>query len=229
MTITGEATVGSKIEFITKERPSEETMYCCLLSIRNGWGRNLVWQIDLRTGSFSTLVAFPNIPNPFFPALGPPSSEAVPTGIAVSGDHLLVSLFTGVPFAPGTSSVERVDPSTGSHAAFISGLKTAIDVLPIRAGSNINYLVLQHASIGPFFGGPGLVLHFETPGGSPSVVADCLTRPTSMTLYQKTGTLYAYHNHSPRMVSAGLAEAARDAGRTQPSSAAAGKRSRASP
>lgn len=31
---------------------------------------------------------------------------------------------------------------------------------------------------------------FETPGDAPDVLADCLSRPTSMTLDEKTGTLY---------------------------------------
>ena len=91
---------------------------------------------------------------------------------------------------PGTSVVEQVDPVTGSHSAFITGLKTAIDVLPVKEKGNTDYLVLQHASIGPFFGGPGLVLRFASPSGSPVLVANCLTLPTSMTLDQRTGTLY---------------------------------------
>src|SRR5882724_2724295 len=74
----------------------EDTLY-----VTDG-GRNRVWQVDLLTGSFSTLVTFPDIPNPLFgivPA-GGPNLQAVPTGIAVSGDHLLVTLFRGVPFPP---------------------------------------------------------------------------------------------------------------------------------
>jgi hypothetical protein len=50
--------------------------------------------------------------------------------------------------------------------------------------------VLQHASVGPFFGSPGLVLRFDTPAGPATVVANCLTRPTTMTLDKKAGTLY---------------------------------------
>ena len=155
-------------------------------------GRNLVWHVDLPTGSVSTLVTFPNIPNPLFgivPA-GGPTLDAVPTGIAFSDDHLLVTLFRGAPFPPGTSTVEQIDPLTGSDTSFITGLKTAIDVLPIVEDEDTDYLVLQHASVGPFFGSPGLVLRFETPAGPPTVVANCLTLPTTMTLNKKNGTLY---------------------------------------
>jgi hypothetical protein len=154
-------------------------------------GRNLLWRVDIPTGSFSSLAEFPNIPNPLFPAVGPPTSDAVPTGVMTFGDQLLVALFRGAPFAPGTSVLEQVDPSTGAQSAFISGLKTAIEVLPIKENANdTDFLVLQHASAGPFFGSPGLVLRFETPAGSPVVVSNCLTRPTSMVLDRKTRTLF---------------------------------------
>ncbi len=151
-------------------------------------GQNLVWQVDITTGTFSTLVTFPQIANPIpgFPAL----TDAVPTGIAYNDGQLLVTLFTGVPFPPGQSRVEQVDPLTGSHSTFISGLKTAIDIAPIKEGSETHYLVLQHASVGPFFGSPGLLLHFETPAGPPTVVSNCLTRPTSMVVDEKTGLTY---------------------------------------
>jgi hypothetical protein len=153
-------------------------------------GQNKIWQIDLPTGSFRTLTEFPNIANPLYPTLGGPVEEAVPTGITYSGGRLLVALFRGIPFAPGTSTVEQVDPVTGSHSQFISGLKTAIAILPMKDLVSTDYLVLQHASIGPFFGGPGLLLRFASPDSLGTVLTSCLTRPTSMALDAKTDTLY---------------------------------------
>ena len=155
-------------------------------------GRNRVWQIDLLTGTVSTLVTFPQIPNPLFgivPA-GGPMLDAVPTGIAANGDQLLVTLFRGVPFPPGTSTVEQIDLATATDTPFITGLKTAIDVLPVTEPDGTHYLVLQHASAGPFFGSPGQVKRFDTPAGPPTVLAACLTRPTSMSLDRKSNTLY---------------------------------------
>ena len=155
-------------------------------------GQNSVRQIDIPTGTFSTLVSFPNVSNPFFGTIGGPTVEAVPTGIRYSDGQLLVTLFRGFPFPP-VSTVEQIDPSTGIPTTLISGRKTAIDVLPITTDGDTDYLVLQHASApGPFgiLGGPGLLLRFETPSSSPTTVANCLTRPTSMTLDEKTGTLY---------------------------------------
>ncbi len=155
-------------------------------------GRNRVWQVDLVTGTISTLVTFPQIPNPLFgivPA-GGPMLDAVPTGIAADGDQLLVTLFRGVPFPPGTSTVELIDLATATDTPFITGLKTAIDILPVADSDGTHYLVLQHASAGPFFGSPGQVKRFDTPGGPATVLAACLTRPTSMSLDRKSNTLY---------------------------------------
>ena len=155
-------------------------------------GRNRVWQVDLLTGTHSTLVTFPPIPNPLFgivPA-GGPFLDAVPTGIAASNGNLLVTLFRGVPFPPGTSTVQEIDPATATQSSIITGRKTAIDILPLSDSDDLDYLVLQHASTGAFFGSPGLVLRFETPADPPTVVTNCLTRPTTMTLNKKSGTLY---------------------------------------
>jgi hypothetical protein len=160
-------------------------------------GQNLVWRIDVNSGAFSILSVFPLIPNPLAPLVGP-FVEAVPTGIAYDDGKLLVTLFRGAPFPPGTSVVEQIDPLTGSHfdpltgihIPFIIGRKTAIDVLPISNHHDTDYLVLQHASAGPFFGSPGLLLRFETPTDPPVVITNCLTRPTSMALDERTDTLY---------------------------------------
>jgi hypothetical protein len=158
--------------------------------------QNSVWQVDIPTGAFATLAAFPTIPNPLFnpapppPSVGGPLLEAVPTGIRYFDGLLLVGLFRGSPFPPGTSQVQAVDPLTGNHAPFITGLKTAIDVLPVSSGGETGYLVLQHASAGPFFGSPGLLLHFAASGGAPTVIANCLARPTSMVLDEKSRIAY---------------------------------------
>jgi hypothetical protein len=176
-------------------------------------GQNLLRQVDLSTGTFSTLTTFPNVPNPLFnpmpppPSLGGPFVEAVPTGIRIlPGRHsnfedaedddaqLLVTVFRGFPFPEGSSVVEEIDPATGAHTPLITGLKTAIDVLPIRERHDTDYLVLQHASGPGLFNvpapPPGLLLRFDTPGHPPTTVTDCLTRPTSMTFDRWTDTLY---------------------------------------
>lgn len=163
-------------------------------------GRNLVWAVDLANGTHAPLTAFGTIPNPLLP-IGGPVIEAVPTGIAYSGGQLLVALFRGVPFAPGTSDVVLVDPSTGQQTQFIGDLKTAIGILPIKQPPDIDYLVLQNSSgPAPFFAGPGLLIRFESPNASPQVLADCLARPTSMVFDERTGTLYVSELLTGRVV-----------------------------
>ena len=57
--------------------------------------------------------------------------------------------------------------------------------------ADVDYLVLQHSSGGgPFFAGPGVVLRFESPGMAATVLANCLTRPSSIVFDQNTGMLY---------------------------------------
>jgi hypothetical protein len=110
------------------------------------------------------------------------------------------------------SVVERIDPSTGSHAPILGGFKSGIDVLALKHGGRAavdplelstddedqdrdgedrssEYLVLQHAS-GPIMTGPGLLLRLEAPGSTSTVIASCLDSPTSMTRDEKTDTLY---------------------------------------
>ena len=154
-------------------------------------GQNAVRKIDIPTGTFSTLVTFPPVPNPLFPMVGPPNSEAVPTGIRYEDGRLLVTRFSGVPFAPGLSTVEQVNPITGATSTLIGGRKTAIDVIQLDANGGTDYLVLQHASpTGPFFPPPGLLLLFDTPASAPTTVSNCFIRPTSMVLDEKAGTIY---------------------------------------
>lgn len=161
-------------------------------------GRNLVWQVDVNSGAFSVFAAFPPLANPL--PFGPPFIDAVPTGIAYSDGQLLVTLFRGFPFPPGASEVRAVDPETGAQAPFITGLSSAIDVLSFRRNGDTDYLVLQF-STDMLAGDPGSLLRFETPTSTPTVVADCLITPTSMTLDEKTDTLYITELGTGRVVS----------------------------
>ena len=158
-------------------------------------GQNAVYRVDLLTRAFAVLATFAPVPNPLFnPAPPPPSAggpfvEAVPTGIRESNGQLLITLLRGFPFPAGTSVVEQVDPSTGAHAPFLTGFKTAIDVLPVSEdGESTDYLVMQHA-LGFILGGTGSLTRVPA-SGSPVVLTSCLTRPTSFTRDDKSGTVY---------------------------------------
>jgi hypothetical protein len=152
-------------------------------------GQNVVWEVDASSGAFAVLTTFPQIPNPIPGEFLPPMTDAVPTGVREFEGDLLVTLLSGFPFAQGTSVVEQVDPSSGSHLPLIQGLTTALDVLPLAHGRNPpSYLVLQHASES-FFEGDGHLVHVRG-NGSRTIVADCLSRPTSIVRDGRTGTLY---------------------------------------
>jgi len=159
-------------------------------------GQNAIWRVDLPTGAFEVVTTFPQIANPMFP-FGPPTTDAVPTGIRVHGGQLLVTLLTGFPFAENTSTIEEVDPETGAHTLVLGQLTTGIDVL--AAGhQRTEYLVLQHSS-GAVFSGPGQLIHVDA-DGMRTTIADCFDRPTSMVQDKKTGAVYVTEITGGRLV-----------------------------
>lgn len=161
------------------------------LYVTNG-GLNRLFKVNLASGAYEELARFERIPN--LPgAAGPPSVEAVPTGIAYSNGELLVALFSGAPFLPDLSRIKAVDPVSGDQRDFITGLRTAIDVLPIKNGADTDYLVLENnfAPAPPFPPTGAAIRFFETPTGPGIPVGNCeLDRPTSISLDSKTGVLY---------------------------------------
>jgi hypothetical protein len=165
--------------------------------------RNLVWQADINSGAFSDFAVFPTIANPL--PFGPPAVESVPTGIAYADGRLLTTLFRGFPFPTGSSVVAQIDPQTGSQTTYIDGLTTAIDVLPTRTGGDSDDLVLEFTT-DLLANQPGRLQLFETPDDPPTVIADCLVAPTSMTLDEKTGLLYVTELAGGRIVTFQLAQ-----------------------
>jgi hypothetical protein len=151
-------------------------------------GMNIVRRVELETGDTSTLTTFANLPNTR--GFGPPTVEAVPDSIRLFGEELLVTLLSGAPFPIGQAQVRTVDPTTGTSAPFITGLSTAIDVLPVKAGDGASeFLTLEH-SVDLVARLPGRIQLYASPEATPIVIADCLQRPTSMALGKKTGNLF---------------------------------------
>ena len=148
---------------------------------------NLVAAVDINTGATSTLTTFANVPNtlPF----GPPTVQPVPDSIRLFGDQLLVTYLTGFPFGPGAAQVRLVDPATGDNEPFITGLTSAIDVLPVGArGGADQFLVLEFGGAG--LAQPGRLLLYTSPAAAPAVISPCLITPTSMALDKKSGALF---------------------------------------
>jgi hypothetical protein len=137
---------------------------------------NIVRDVDLATQTFSTLSTFDPIANNR--GFGPPVVEPVPDSVRIFGDQVLVTLLTGFPFPVGNAEVRSVDTSTGLSAPFITGLTSAIDVLPSNGGG---FLTLEFSTdmLDPL--AAGQISYYATQSSSPTVVANCLITPTSMT------------------------------------------------
>ena len=150
-------------------------------------GRNLAWRVDVASGDHSVLAIFPPIPNPL--PFGPPVMESVPAGINVHNGQVLVALFRGFPFAPGSSDIVSVDPLTGTVTPFIDGLSSAIDVVAVKTKGFTSFLTLE-LSQNFLADAPGRLQRFATPAGPGVVISNCLISPSDMVRDAKTGTLY---------------------------------------
>lgn len=162
---------------------------------------NTLRAVDLDTGAARTVTAFAPIPNPL--PFGPPVSEPVPNSIQLVGDRLLVTLLTGFPFAPGSSQVRSVDPSTGQDAAFISGLTSSIDVAPFHLKRTTGFLTLEF-SADMLSGAPGRMRFYDSPNAQGTVVADCLITPTSMAVDERSGDVFVTEIFTGRVVKVAL-------------------------
>jgi hypothetical protein len=161
-------------------------------------GQNSVVKVNISTGVVSTLTAFPPIPNPAFP-FGGPFIEAVPDSIREFDGQLLVTLLRGFPFLPGTAQVMKVDPATGAATPLISGLASAIDVLPVKAKGKTSYLTLE-ISTDLLSGNPGQLQRFTSTAGPGVVISNCLIGPSSMVLDEKSQTLYVIEIFTGRLI-----------------------------
>ncbi len=149
-------------------------------------GLNSLVQVDLPTGRWRKIAAFPNQPN--HGQMGPPVAEAVPTSIRPLGNRLLVTLFTGFPFAPGNSKVVSVDPGTGASDVILDNLTSTIDIAwRSRFFGGLEFYVLEFSG-NLLADAPGTLRAYN--GGSPTVLADKLPGPSSLALDNAAGRLY---------------------------------------
>ena len=159
---------------------------------------NRIWTVELNTGATAVLTTFASLTNPF--PLGPPAIDAVPDSIHLFGGQFLVTLLTGFPFPPDVAQVRIVDPHTGDNQPFITGLTSAIDVLPVKTPAGGDEFLTLEFSTNQLAQAPGRLQLFTSPGGPPVVIANCLITPTSMALDPKTGRLFVTEIFTGRII-----------------------------
>lgn len=149
--------------------------------------QNALLRIDTATGRWRRVARFAPLANPT--RVGPPVVDAVPTGVRVYGDSVLVSFLSGFPFAAGNGRVLLVNPETGAADPFIFNLNSATDVLwRARPEGRSQFFVLefstnQSANPAP----PGRLLRFDTP--EPQVAGTFIT-PVNMVFDEATSELF---------------------------------------
>lgn len=153
--------------------------------------------IDLQTGSLQTLTTFAPLPNPL--PFGPPFAEAVPNSVRRFGDSLLVTLLSGFPFPPGGALVIAVDPATGNQTPLVTGLTSAIDVMPVKSKGNTSLLTLEFSS-DMLNSAPGRLRLYPTPTATPVTLASCLITPTSMAQDKASGQIYVVEIFTGRVM-----------------------------
>ncbi|MGV3557887.1 ScyD/ScyE family protein [Larkinella arboricola] len=79
-------------------------------------GANAIIRRDKDNGALSVYAVFPDVPNPTYPGspVGPPTIDAVPTGIVFNGTDFLVTTLVGFPFPTHLSAIYKV---SGTAAA----------------------------------------------------------------------------------------------------------------
>ncbi|HLE55766.1 MAG TPA: ScyD/ScyE family protein [Rhodothermia bacterium] len=96
---------------------------------------NAIVQSD--DNGLSILAQFPNIPNTG--SVGPPSVNAVPTGLDYHDGTIYVGMLTGFPFNEGAASIRAVD-TEGNVSIYVDDLTTVVDLQVIPGGGGIVFV-----------------------------------------------------------------------------------------
>lgn len=141
-------------------------------------GGNDLLRVNPTTGAVSLVTVFANLPNANPAAGTPPTSQAVPTGVAFLNDgSAYVSLLPGFPFVPGASKVVRV-AGDGSQTDYATGLSATTD---LRTGPDGNLYAVELGRFGAQgpLPGTGSIVRIRA-GGVKETVLSGLNTPTSI-------------------------------------------------
>lgn len=130
-------------------------------------------------GVVSTLAAVPARPNPFFPTVGPPMFQSVPTAIAVGPDNAYyIGQLTGFPFPAGAANVYRFDPSTSALTEAYTGFTNIVDLTFDAAGMLYVLQISSNGLASPSGPGTGLLIKIDpTTGQRTTIASDGLVFP----------------------------------------------------
>jgi len=150
--------------------------------------QNQIYEIDVDSGNYRVAFRIPLRQNPL--PIGAPFIDPVPDSIRLFGKSLLVTVLTGFPFPAGTAEVRKIRLTNGANEPFISGLSSAIDVLPAKNASGQDIFFTLEFSSAQLAGAPGRLTQFDQLGGNPVVLLSNLTSPTSMVKDPVSGDLF---------------------------------------
>ena len=159
---------------------------------------NLVWEVDSDTGATRTLITFAPKQNPL--PFGPPFIDAVPDSIRLVGKSLLVPFLTGFPFPGGAAEVRKIRLVNTANEPFITGLSSAIDVLPAKDSSGQDQFFTLEFSTNMLANAPGRLSRVDAVGGSRVVLVDNLISPTNLAQNPTTGDLYVVEIFTGRII-----------------------------
>ncbi|HSE38816.1 MAG TPA: hypothetical protein VLG74_16060, partial [Blastocatellia bacterium] len=110
--------------------------------------------------------------------------------VRLIGKSLLVPFLTGFPFAPGNAEIRKIRLVNRANEPFITGLTSAIDVLPVANESGQNRFFVLEFSTNQLAGAPGRLSRYDQPDGAPVVLVSNLVSPTNIVRDDITGDLF---------------------------------------
>ena len=156
-------------------------------------GANVLYHVAAN-GAIETVSRFPSQTNPFFPQVGPPMIEPVPTSVARGPDGALyVGQLTGFPFVAGLANIYRVVPGQ-APVVHCGGFKAIMD---LTFGPDGSLYVVENAG-GMFFFPPNSgQLSRVAPDCTRSTLLVGLDRPTSVAMGADGAIYVTNHGVTP--------------------------------
>lgn len=157
-------------------------------------GGNAIIRRNQTTGALSVYAVFPDLPNPTYPSapMGPPTLDAVPNGIVLSGANFLVTGLTGFPFPVGGSNLYQVNANGTAPVTptvFRGGFSGLTDV-ELTAGGQPIVTEFGFSTPGRVANGTNPAATLFTPAITPVDILRSMTSPnTYYLLYYGPGII----------------------------------------